>query len=80
MVLPSDEGKTLPEFQQEFFHVRDQTGFQFALVKSRRQSQKIEQIRVFEGLLYQVSSGAGRRLAKLLTARPAGSGRRIRFA
>jgi len=54
LVLPSDKGKPLAQFQQKLFQMAHQFGFQFTFVKRFRQRQEIENIGIFKGLLHQI--------------------------
>ena len=52
-ILPSDEGKTLTEFDEKLFQVANKAGFEFSFVKGFFQSQEVENVGVFERLLHR---------------------------
>ena len=54
-VLTTDKGEAAPEFEEELLDVREQAGFQFALVERLLHGQEVEEI----GVLQQALGEAG---------------------
>ena len=53
-VLPADEGEALAEFEQELLQMADEFGFELAFLEWLGQSEKVEDVGVFERLLREV--------------------------
>ena len=53
-ILPADEGKALPELEQEFLQVADECGFEFAFLERLGEGEKVKNVGVFVCLLDEV--------------------------
>jgi hypothetical protein len=54
MILASNEGEALAEFEDEFFDFGQQGEFEFALAERFCEGEEVEDVRVFENLLGKV--------------------------
>ena len=64
-VLPTDKREALAEFQQKFFEMANQFGFEFSLVKRFSEREEVEDVWVFESLLYEVGLRRGEELIEI---------------